>query len=168
MESGIAPMFRQFGENLIGEQEFPFALQQAMGGDVLNPDPQAAFSSFLQGQGGGGMGGAPQMGQQLRQAGNFLRTPGGPSGLLSPGQEALMPFLIDPTNQQGGANVGSQLFNPAIQMMTQGRGLNYSPGLGAAGRSGARNFLQNYLAQNPTAFSSPTEFLDFAQQQGLI
>ena len=168
LESGVSPMYQEAAQRLVGQQNFPFAVQQAMAGDFNNPDPQGAFLSFLRGQQGGGLGGGASIGQSLRSAANFLRSPGGAGGLQSEAQEALRPYLTDPTNAAGAANVGSALFDPAMDLMFQPSGLNFAPGLGATGRTGARKFLENYLAQNPTQFGDISNFLDFAQQRGLI
>src|SRR3990167_8305819 len=168
LESGVSPMYQEAAQRLVGQQNFTFAVQQAMAGDFNNPDPQGAFLSFLRGQQGGGLGGGASIGQSLRSAANFLRSPGGAGGLQSEAQEALRPYLTDPTNAAGAANVGSALFDPALDLMFQPSGLNFAPGLGATGRTGARKFLENYLAQNPTQFGDISNFLDFAQQRGLI
>ena len=161
MQSGVAPMFQDFASQLAQRQEFPFALSQAQQGDVLNADPQASFSAFLERQ---GFGGGASVGQNLRSAGDFLRSPNASFG----SQEALLPWLVDREGTGGAPNIGSALFRPTIERLTEGPILNFAPGLGRTGPSAVRNSLQNYLAQNPTEFEDAPGFIDFLTRQGLL
>ena len=162
LESGVAPMWQDFASNLAQRQEFPFRLSQAMQGNLLDPDEQGSFKTYLQGQNAWG---GSNTGQSLRSAADFLRRPNAPFG----SQEALLDLLTNRTNQQtGGANVGSALFEPTIGALTQGSMLNFEPGLGGVGRRAVDTSLRNLLAQNPTRFESAPDFIDFLAQQGLL
>ena len=162
LESGVAPSFRELIKNRALQQTFPFALEQAMKPgpeEVFDPHilSTSEFADFLQ----EAMGGESQsIGQSLRGAADFLRTPDWEGNVFSPQQDFIRVFLIN----EGYS--GSQLFAPTIELLTQrqhGRSFGGFDVSGAIQRS-----IRNQLAAEPLRFQTVAEFLDYLAEQGII
>ena len=160
LESGIAPNFQPFLQNLAQQQILPFALSRARAGlDVGVATPNEALS-FLRGQGIGnvGLGAGSMASNSLRDAANFLRSPQHGS-IYGPQQQYISDELLGESG-----SVGSELFAPIIKQLQEAGSRRVLPGMGQA----TGTFLQNYLAMNPTQFQTAPAFLDWLQTQGLI
>ncbi len=162
--SGVAPGFRNFVQSRAQDLATPFGMDVLTGGipgftreDILPGNAPAAFERFL-----GGGAALPDVGQSLRSAGAFLRTPGAAGSDIAASQKALFNAL---TNE--GAAGTSGFFDPTIDLVTQrtqGRGLG-----GFDFPSAIRTTLQQRMQDQENQFGGrPEEFIDFLAQQGFL
>jgi hypothetical protein len=142
------------------QQVFPFALEQATGPgtqDVLAPQGLSVseFENFLREVMGGE---SPSIGQSLRTAADFLRSPNWNGGVFSPQQDFIRRML----EEEG--EVGSARFTPTIALVTQPSGRRFGIDLS----QGLRQALEDSLASDPLRFQTLAEFLDYLAAQGVI
>lgn len=166
LRSGVAPAFQDFVAGRAARSLFPFQVQALTSGEALEPGESLgdivstrAFEDFLNRQQQ-----APSIGQALRSAADFLRTPSigvGQGAVPSAQQEALRSQLL---GREG--TIGAELFDPTIDLAVQaaqGRGRSTVNVGGAVRRS-----LENVLAADPLRFQTAPSFIDFLAQQGIF
>lgn len=162
LQSGVAPGFRNLVQGRAQREALPYALQALMGsGNRAAGSPledlisTRGFQDFL-GQGQG----MSNIGNTLRSAGNFVRSPGMGQD-FSAQQEAIMDRLLGPEG-----SIGSERFSPLIGMAAGAGSKRPVAGFDISGA--IQRSLQNALARDPMRFKDPSEFIDFMTQQRIF